>query len=370
MLDVKLKLKPGHTSDRVWMAPAPLRKLYWNVTYACNYRCPICFTDSGKAAADELSTAEAKAMLDQAHAAGVRDIIVSGGEPFARDDIVGLLAHMADLGISARIASNGSLLTGQILDRLRRDTLTSSFQISLDTLEPELYGEIHGCSPGSLETVLRGLRAIQERGFHTTVSVRLTARTLPGIPALLDRACQEGWSTVTVHCPVHTRRIEGAPAQDADFLAMLAPVFDHFRTLSQRWVAEIYIPWAPYHPAVRQLQKDVHVVQCGCRAGRDRLAVHPSGWVSPCVCMDVPAAYAGNVRRDGLAEVFRDSPVCDLMRHPREHGICAECPQVDTCGGGCRAAAFAMTGRLDGQDQACPLWQSRTAARGRADGAS
>ena len=84
MLDIKLKLKPGHTRVREWMTPASLSKLYWNTTYACNLACPICFSDSGERASDELSTAEASEMLRQAGEIGISDIIISGGD--ADDD--------------------------------------------------------------------------------------------------------------------------------------------------------------------------------------------------------------------------------------------------------------------------------------------
>ena len=138
MLDVKLKLKPGHAAERSWMAPSTLRQLFWNVTYACNYRCAICFTDAGRAHPDELTTQEALALVDAAHEAGVEDIIMSGGEPFMRKDLADILARMAEVGITARIASNGSLLSDAVLDRLRGETLTKSFQVSLDTLDPAL----------------------------------------------------------------------------------------------------------------------------------------------------------------------------------------------------------------------------------------
>jgi radical SAM protein with 4Fe4S-binding SPASM domain len=363
MLDIKFKLTPSHTSGREWMAPSPLVKLFWNVTYACNFRCPICFTDSGRPHPDELSTVEAKAMLTQAAAVGVRDIIISGWEPFVRPDLVELLAHMAQVGITGRIASNGSLLDDEVLDRLRGETLVKSFQISLDTLDPAVYSAEHGASARYLDVALERLRRVQARGFHTTVSARLTPRTLPGLPALLDRACQEGWSTVTVHLPLHTRRAESALPQDRDMLRAMAPVFEHFCQLSTRWLVETYIPWGAFHPTIGRLERDARVVHCGCRAGRDRLSIQPDGAITPCVCMDVPAARIGNVRTDRLDEVFRDAPLCQLLRRPQEYGVCAECPNVTVCGAGCRAAAFAATGELDGQDPACPVWQTRVQAR-------
>jgi radical SAM protein with 4Fe4S-binding SPASM domain len=285
--------------------------------------------------------------------------VVSGGEPFMRHDLPELLASMARLGITARIASNGSLLTEDLLDRLRGETLTKSFQISLDTLDPDLYSEIHGAPAAMLEAALDALRGIRSRGFHTTVSTRLTPATLPGIPEILDRAVDEGWSTVTVHCPLHTGRTEGAWPQETDVLALLEPVFEHFLALPKRWIVETNVPWAGYHPVMQRLQERIRVVHAGCGAGRCRLAVGASGWISPCICIDVPVARMGNVRQDALAVVFRESPIADMMRHPQDYGICSDCPNVATCGGGCRAVAVALTGRLDALDESCPVRRSR-----------
>ncbi len=102
LIDVKLKLQPGHAGDLDWTAPSPLWQLFWNVTYACNFRCAICFSNAGRRASDELTTQEAKQMIRTARAARVTNIIISGGEPFARVDLIELLM-MTELGITARI---------------------------------------------------------------------------------------------------------------------------------------------------------------------------------------------------------------------------------------------------------------------------
>ena len=364
MLDVKFKLAESHSSAREWMAPAPLRQLFWNATYACNHRCGICFTGSGAARAAELTTDEALAMLEQARRAGVLDVILSGGEPFMRPDLPALLAWMGQAGLTARIATNGTLLTPELLDDLRRNTRVKSFQVSLDSLRPEVYAQMHGTDSGDHRRALRALDMIRERGFHTTAAARLTPDTLPEIPALLDRAAAEGWATFTVHLPVPTNRTQGAFSPEADLLALLEPAFRHFFAMSKHWMVEIYIPWAPWHGTISRLAAAGAIVHVGCRAGRDRLAIHPSGDVSPCVCMEAPAACIGNVRRDELAHLFETAPACDLFRHPAAHGICADCGNVAVCGGGCRASAFAATGRLDGTDPACPLRRARAAGSG------
>ena len=57
-------------------------------------------------------------MLDNARKAGVATIILSGGEPLLRKDFMELADHISDLGIRIGFASNGSLFTEKILDRI------------------------------------------------------------------------------------------------------------------------------------------------------------------------------------------------------------------------------------------------------------
>jgi len=359
MLDIKFKLKESHISARDWMEPSPLRHLFWNVTSACNHRCGICFSAAREEPADELTPAEGLHLVEQAKEAGVRDIIISGGEPFLRPDLLVLLSRMAELSITARIATNGTLLTSDLLDRLRNETRVSSFQVSLDTLDPVLYGQLHGTTPEAHAQALKALERIRDHGFHTTASARLTPQTVDGIPALLDRASEEGWATFTVHCPVHTNRTEGAWSQEADVLSLLEPAFEHFFSLPEHWLVETYIPWAPYHETIVRYSKQGRMVHVGCRAGRDRLTIHSSGVISPCVCMDMPDAHIGNVRTDHLKDVFENAPLCELFRHPEANGICTDCANVSVCGGGCRAAAYVLTGRMDGVDGSCPVRQRK-----------
>jgi AdoMet-dependent heme synthase len=361
MLDIKLKLKPGHDDGRDWMASSPLRVLFWNVTYDCNFRCRICFASAGQQAEDELNTKEAKAMLRAAVAAGVKDIVVSGGEPFVRPDLLELLSYMAELGLGVRIASNGSLLNEGLLRRLRAETLVRSFMISVDTLDPAAYRELHGVSDELLAAALRALDHIRDLGFHTTVSARVTPQTLPGLPNLLDRAAADGWATLTLLFPVYVGRVEGAWPHDTDLIGLIEPLFERFLALPERWLVETCIPWARHHPVIQRLQERTRVSHVGCGAGRTSLVLQPTGWLCPCLCMDIPEGRLGNVRQGDVGKLFAESPICRMMRAPKAHGICEDCDEVAACGGGCRAVAFAMTRQLNGSDLSCPVRRRKLA---------
>ena len=340
-----------------------MKTIAWNVTYACNYRCEVCFTDAGEERKRELNPREALAAVDSIAETGVRDVLISGGEPFMRKDLVQILTRMASHGIGARIASNGSLLTEELLAKLKRDTLTKSFQISLDTLDPSLYAKFHRCPAKMLNRALSALDLIQSFGFHTTISVRSTQETLPGICGLLDLATERNWGTVTLHIPVQTGRVEGLPDREQDAVVQLEPVLSYFASLPKRWLAETYIPWAEYHPVFKALSQKVEVVHRGCRAARDRLTIHPAGDIAPCICMDLEEAYLGNVKRDSLSKVFEEHPKCQLMRAPWEHGVCSDCENVFRCGAGCRATALAFTGAFAGIDPQCPVRRANSVSR-------
>ncbi len=58
----------------------------WDFTHKCNLRCKHCYSNSGAASQDELSTKEALRVVDQLADFGVTALAFSGGEPLARND--------------------------------------------------------------------------------------------------------------------------------------------------------------------------------------------------------------------------------------------------------------------------------------------
>ena len=66
----------------------------WNITRACNLRCVHCYNDSGMGkVCNEVSNAEAKAVLDDLSEFGVPSVLFSGGEPLIRSDLFDLIGY-------------------------------------------------------------------------------------------------------------------------------------------------------------------------------------------------------------------------------------------------------------------------------------
>ena len=92
--------------------------LTWELTYACNLECVHCLSSSGRRDPRELTTAEAKAVLDELHALQVFYINIGGGEPMIRRDFFELLEYSIGLGIGVKFSTNGAFIDAPKARRL------------------------------------------------------------------------------------------------------------------------------------------------------------------------------------------------------------------------------------------------------------
>jgi sulfatase maturation enzyme AslB (radical SAM superfamily) len=101
---------------------APLFAI-WEITKKCNLRCKHCLSDSGQRCPDELTTREAKKVIDALEANKVFNVSLSGGEPLIRPDIFELLEYSSEKKIGVELLTNGTLITKETVDRLKNINL-------------------------------------------------------------------------------------------------------------------------------------------------------------------------------------------------------------------------------------------------------
>jgi len=96
--------------------PAP-RQLTVAITAACNLRCIGCRYGRDFMVGERLSLETMRALLDDAHEAGVNRVRLFGGEPLLHPDLPAMIQHATDLGMDAYVTTNG-LLLGRRIDEL------------------------------------------------------------------------------------------------------------------------------------------------------------------------------------------------------------------------------------------------------------
>ncbi len=112
--------------DRSTLAyEAPYRPIvFWNLTRACNLACDHCYISAGPTPAQdgELCPAAALAVVDDLARAGVPLILLSGGEPLLRPDLMAIASRARDRGIATALSTNGTLIDAEVArqtDRVR-----------------------------------------------------------------------------------------------------------------------------------------------------------------------------------------------------------------------------------------------------------
>ncbi len=100
----------------------------WNITSNCNLRCKHCFRSEYYC--DELNKDKIDKLIDLFINKNVNRIILTGGEPLKSKNLF-YIAEKLQGKIKLGIATNGTLLTNEIISRLLKYKI-KDFQISLD----------------------------------------------------------------------------------------------------------------------------------------------------------------------------------------------------------------------------------------------
>jgi hypothetical protein len=145
-------------------------RLWLYTNFDCNLRCDYCCVRSSPAAPRrELGLARVQRIAREAAELGVKEIFVTGGEPFLLEDIGEILVSCA-AAAPTTVLTNGMLFTGRRVESLRdlpRDRII--LQISLDSATPELHDLHRG--PGTWARTREGIQRARGQGFR----VRLAA---------------------------------------------------------------------------------------------------------------------------------------------------------------------------------------------------
>lgn len=156
----------------------------WNITRTCNLKCVHCYNDSGACKADdELSTEEAKVVLDDLAQFGVPSVLFSGGEPLMRPDLFELIGYAGEQRVRTVISTNGTLITTDVAKKIKERGV-SYVGISLDGVG-EVNDKFRGVS-GAFDRAVQGIKNCQDAGVRIGLRLTLTKKNIQDLESLFD----------------------------------------------------------------------------------------------------------------------------------------------------------------------------------------
>ena len=312
-----------------------------------------CLSSSGQRDPRELTTDEAKAVLDELHDLQVFYINIGGGEPMIRRDFFELLEYSIGRGIGVKFSTNGAFIDAAKAKRLTEmDYL--DIQISLDGTDAVTNDAVRG--EGSYDTAITAMHHLQDAGFgEFKISVVITRHNVDQLDEFKALADEYG-------AQLRITRLRPS-GRGADSWHDLHPTQAQQRQIYD-WLVlngrNVLTGDSFFHLNALGEEPLPGLNMCG--AGRVVCLIDPIGDVYACPFVIHDEFKAGSVRDEGgFSHVWKQSDLFTELREPQSAGACASCGSYDACQGGCMAAKFFTGIPLDGPDPECVTGHGETA---------
>ncbi len=316
------------------------------------------------------------AFLDDIADFGSPALLLSGGEPFMRPDLMELVGEARGRGLAVTISSNGTMVTPA---RARAVAAAGVRYVGISVDGNAAEHDAFRGRRGAHRRALAGIAALKEEGVRVGVRVTLTATAIAALPDIfamveregIDRACfyhlvpaGRGVSQEAVATPGVRGAVESIFGWAEDLVARDAPV--------EVLTVDNYADGPALY--LRQLRRDPRLAMAirtrlswngGARnaSGVGLAAVDWEGRVKPDQFWGGP--LLGSVRERPLSEIWTDPPEeLARLRRRSDHltGRCAGCRFLGLCGGGLASRALASGAGLEGSDPGCHLRDEEIAA--------
>jgi len=343
----------------------------WNITRKCNLKCVHCYAHATEEAlADELTTAEGKALIDDLAQFGAPVMLFSGGEPLVRKDLPELAAYAVDKGMRAVISTNGTLITANVAKTLKSIGL-SYVGISLDGMQ-DINDKFRGV-PGAYDKALDGIRNCQDAGIKVGLRFTINKVNVGEIPAIFNLLEEMDIPRVCFYHLVYAGRGSKMVEEDLSLdetRRAVDLIIDRTKALHDKGKSKevltvdnhadgpyLYLRMRKENPKRAAEVLELLKMNEGNNSGRGIGCVSWDGEV-----------YAdqfwrhhsfGNVRQRPFSEIWT-RPEDDLLLKLKKKkqyvkGRCASCAWLDVCGGNFRVRAEAIHDDVWAPDPACYL---------------
>jgi radical SAM protein len=346
----------------------------WETTQACDLACLHCRACAQPVrSALELSTDEAKRLIDEVATLGAPVFVLTGGDPLKRPDIFELVEYASTHGVRISLTPSATpLLTQEAIRKLKQCGL-ARLAVSLDGPTAEIHDAFRRV-PGSYDWTLNAVRWAREIGLPVQINTTITRHNLQYLDstiALLEQLDIVLWSVFFLVPTGRGSAIDLISAEEFE------QVFEKLHQTSHRVKFDIKSTEAqhyrrfllqrrteekrksngqPLPPMLGTNTADgIGRAPRGINDGKGFVFISHLGEVFPSGFLPVSA---GNVRRQSLTEIYRHSPLFVSLRDSKNlKGKCGICEFREVCGGS-RARAYALTGDVFAEEPCC-VWQPK-----------
>lgn len=318
----------------------------FELTPCCNMACKMCYVSMTKAqqeAKAPIKTAREWIELGRvAKEKGMLYLLLTGGEPFLRQDFREIFQSLHRMGLILSINSNGTLIDEEMVAWLQQ-TPPSRINITLYGASDETYGRLCG-NPKGYTQVTKAIRLLKQAGISVKLHCSLTPQNAGDTEKIFAFAREEGLIVqATSYMFPPLRRDETMVGMNDRFVPEDAAY--HAANIARLMNGnQQFLQWLEQGlPPVPTDTDDCLEIGEGnginCRAGKCSFWVTWTGAFLPCGMM--PVEGAPDVFAEGFDQAWEYARrYVQAIRLPTK---CASCEARDNCKA-CAAMVYTETG--------------------------
>ena len=309
--------------------------LFCNITSRCNSRCRYCEAYNLDASR-ELAQTRLFTLFEEAKAAGIPHIYLSGGEPLFRRDVWELIGKILEVGLTFSMVSNGLLLEKCTANQLALLQKAQWIDLSVESNRPETHDFLRG-GKGFLKRTTNGIRLLKQLGVKVNINTTLCRQNYDDLPGVIAFAKENNVNYINFQ-PLHIwnnyHNVEAADKSDMlltkEQVARLPDYFKELVRLARQEKVRTNIPhvapWMQQYFQHCQNDSGLWMRQClndfSCLEIATKLFVDADGSVLPCALL----GPAGNILEQPLAAVIEAmGPTRDAIRQGKFPAACNRC---------------------------------------------
>lgn len=343
MLELFNALFEGHFFEGSKTEEDHTMSAYLHITQRCNLHCVGCYSlDENRNCLEDPSLDKIKRTLHQLADNGCKLVVISGGEPFIRDDLKEIVQYATEnVKIPyVQIITNGTLVTANVLEEIK--PYISGIAVSIDG-----YSKLNATyirDNGIFDGVIKAVKLCKKTGIPTSILPTIHTKNY-------NRMKEYVGLSKELNVEISFSLLTCSPKDKA--LNKWLPTAEQLSEIALQLIeigteGVVSVNDMPIGNGIDARKS--------CEVGCKIVSVGADGSVYPCHMLHDSVMVMGNVFENDLSDILSGELAlyCKSI-NVDEIEVCCECKHRYICGGGCRARSYYVHKNLTSHDFYCPM---------------
>jgi len=298
-----------------------LKEVIISITNRCNSRCRMCDIPVEKT--EELDTLAWKQVIRDISSAGVKILVLSGGEPLLREDVFELLSFAKNSNMNTCITSNGIMIDDYVAGKLLESGI-NVVNVSIEGPE-DIHDFLRG--KGNFKKAVSALTALEKHKIETTIATTVSRYNFKSLTFVVELAREH--KVTTIKFQPFSNLFLGDKKRAQEF-AIAADSFQEIETIIKEVISlctqygiainpEKYLLNIPYYLTGKLIN-----LNNICGALLSSCPINSKGEIFPCWVMNGKDNLIGSLREEGFLSLWGGPRHTSIIKKIEKKG-CPNC---------------------------------------------